>query len=135
MEHNENKAFTYTYSAKEQEEVKRIRKKYEAPTPSEDKMARLRRLDARVTQRAQAGSLVFGVLGTLFLGLGMSLVMTDIGSALGAYRAFAMPFGILIGMLGILAVAAAYPIYNRITKKERERVAPEILRLTDELMK
>ena len=28
-----------------------------------------------------------------------------------------------------------FPIYNRIVKKEREKIAPEIIRLTDELMK
>ncbi len=32
-------------------------------------------------------------------------------------------------------VCAAYPIYVAVTKHERERIAPEILRLTDELLK
>lgn len=31
--------------------------------------------------------------------------------------------------------ALAYPIYLRTVKREREKIAPEILRLTDELMK
>ena len=65
---NENKGFQYTYSAKEQAELKRIRDKYTAPTETEDKMARLRRLDASVTNTAQAVALVFGVIGTLILG-------------------------------------------------------------------
>jgi len=30
-------------------------------------------------------------------------------------------------------VAAAYPIYNHITQKRRKKLAPEIMRLTDEL--
>ena len=132
----ENKeTFNYTYSAKEQDEIKAIRKKYAAPEETEDKMAQLRRLDASVTQKAQAVSLVFGVIGALILGFGMSLAMTDLGEILGSYRGMAMLFGIVIGIVGIVLVSLAYPLYNRIVKKEREKIAPEIIRLTDELMK
>ena len=46
-----------------------------------------------------------------------------------------MLIGILIGIIGIVLVSVAYPIYNSIIKKEREKIAPEIIRLTDELMK
>lgn len=131
----ENKEiFQYTYSAKEQEEIKAIRKKY-AAAEEEDKMTQLRRLDGAVTQKAQAVSLVFGVVGALVLGTGMSLAMTDLGQILGAYADWAMVLGILIGIVGIVLVCVAYPIYNRIVRKEREKIAPEILRLTDELMK
>ena len=132
----ENKeTFNYTYSAKEQEEIKAIRKKYAAPEETEDKMAQLRRLDAAVTQKATVVSLVFGVIGALVLGLGMSLAMTDLGEILGAFRGMAMLLGIVIGIVGIVLVSLAYPLYNRIVKKEREKIAPEIIRLTDELMK
>ena len=132
----ENKeTFKLIYSAKEQEEIKAIRKKYTAPEQTEDKMALLRRLDGAVTQKASSVSLVFGVLGTLILGAGMSLVMTDIGAVLGLVGGPAMLVGIPIGIVGIVLVCVAYPIYNRIVQKERERIAPEILRLTDELMK
>ena len=132
----ENKGtFNYTYSAKEQEEIKNIRKKYETPEKTEDKMEQLRRLDAAVTQKATVVSLVFGVIGALILGTGMSLAMTDIGELLGLQGATAMLVGILIGIIGIVLVCVAYPVYNRIVKKEREKIAPEIIRLTDELMK
>ena len=132
----ENKdTFNYTYSAKEQDEIKAIRNKYVAPRQTEDKMAQLRRLDASVTQKATMVSLVFGVLGTLILGMGMSLAMTEIGKAIGLGGGMAMLMGSFIGIIGIVLVCVAYPIYNRILKKERERIAPEIIRLTDELMK
>ena len=65
----------------------------------------------------------------------MSLAMTDLGEILGSYRGMAMLFGIIIGIVGIVLVSLAYPLYNRIVKKEREKIAPEIIRLTDELMK
>jgi len=135
MENKEKETFNYTYSAKEQEEIKAIRKKYAAPEQAEDKMAQLRRLDAAVTQKATSVSLVFGVIGTLILGMGMSLAMTDIGKMVGLAGGMAMLIGILIGIVGIVLVCLAYPIYNAIIKKERKKIAPEIIRLTDELMK
>ncbi|MBE6718779.1 MAG: hypothetical protein E7574_05960 [Ruminococcaceae bacterium] len=133
MENKEK--FNYTYSAKEQEEIKEIRKKYASPEETEDKMAQLRRLDAAVTQKATRVSLVFGIIGALILGMGMSLAMTEIGKVIGLNGGMAMLVGIVIGVIGIVLVCLAYPIYNRIVKKEREKIAPEIIRLTDELMK
>lgn len=131
----EKNGFTYTYSAKEQAELKRIREKYTTPTETEDKMARLRRLDASVTQTAQILALVFGVIGTLILGFGMSLCMTDLGELLGAHQDMAMLIGIIIGVIGGILASLAYPIYNAIVKMKRKKLAPEIIRLTDELMK
>lgn len=130
MEKNQE-TFTYTYSARQQEEVQNIRKKY--LPPEEDKMERLRKLHHSATQKAQAWALVLGVIGALIMGSGMSLVMTDIGEVIGLTNAL-IP-GIVIGIIGMISVAFAYPTYNRILKKERQRIAPEILRLSDELMK
>ena len=121
----ENKeTFSYTYSAKEQEEIKKIREKY---VPKEaDKMEQLRRLDAGVTQKGTVISLVVGIIGALILGTGMSMCMvwTEL-----------FVLGIIAGVIGIGVVSAAYPLYSYVTKKEREKIAPEIIRLTDELMK
>ena len=132
---NEKSGFTYTYSAKEQAELKLIRDKYTAPTEAEDKMARLRRLDASVTNTAQAVALVFGVIGTLVLGFGMSLCMTEIGKILGLHGDLTMVIGIIVGIVGGVIASLAYPIYNSIVKTKRKKLAPEIIRLTDELMK
>jgi hypothetical protein len=132
---NENNGFQYTYSAKEQAELKRIREKYTKPTEEEDKMTRLRRLDASVTNTAQAVALVFGVIGTLILGFGMSLVMTELAEALGISGDAAMVIGIIVGIVGGILASLAYPIYNAIVKAKRKKLAPEIIRLTDELMK
>lgn len=117
--------FSYTYSAKEQAEIKKIREKY-APREA-DKMELLRRLDKSVTQKGTIVSLVVGIIGALILGFGMSccLVWTDT----------MLVVGIIVGVVGIAAVSVAYPLYDLVTKKEREKIAPEIIRLTDELMK
>ena len=125
----ENNSFEYTYSAERQQEIEAIRKKY--LPPEEDKMEQLRRLHSIPTQKAQAASIAIGVLGTLILGTGMSLCMTDLGAALGH---LAMVIGILVGLLGLVMVALAYPVYNIVLRKERQRIAPEILRLSDELL-
>ena len=137
MENNtSSNGFSYTYSAKDREEVKKIREKYvPCENKKEDKMLLLRRLDNAVTQKAQAFSLVFGVVSTLILGFGMSLVMTDLSKILGAISSLSMLIGIIIGIIGGILISLAYPIYNAIIKRERKKIAPEILRLTDELMK
>lgn len=98
-------------------------------------MEQLRRLDASITKKGTIASLVLGVFGVLIMGTGMSLIMTEFGKILGSLSNLAMPIGIVLGVVGMVLVALAYPIYNCITKKERERIAPEIIRLTDELMK
>jgi type II secretory pathway pseudopilin PulG len=41
--------------------------------------------------------------------------------------------GIVVGIIGIAILVAAYPLFVHITKKQREKIAPEILRLTEEL--
>ena len=126
----ENHSFEYTYSARRQQEVEQIRQAY--LPKAEDKMDQLRKLHAIPTQKAQAASLAVGVVGALIMGTGMSLAMTQIGAALGS---LAMVIGILVGIVGMVLVALAYPLYNRVLKKQREKIAPEILRLSDELLK
>lgn len=128
MEHKQN--FTMTYCAQQKKEVEEIRKKY---LPQEaNKMDQLRKMHAIPTQKAQTASLILGVLGTLILGLGMSLAMTDLGISLGW---LAMVAGIVLGVAGMVLVALAYPTYNQVLRKQRAKIAPEILRLSEELLK
>lgn len=130
---NADSGFKYTYSAKEQEEIKRIRQKYQ--TDEEDGIDKLRRLDAKVSRKATVVALVFGVVGALIMGSGMSLLMSDLGIILGMQNIQCIILGVITGLLGMALIALAYPIYSKVLKKEREKVAPEILRLTEELMK
>ena len=120
----EKEVFQYTYSAPTNSEVVRIREKY---LPKEiSKLDQLRALDASVTKRGNAVSIVHGILYALILGLGMSCCMVWAGK-------WFVP-GIVIGCVGLAGVAATYPIYNHVVKQEREKVAPEILRLSEELI-
>ena len=126
----ENKeGFSFTYSAAQQQEVENIRKKY--LPKEEDKMEQLRKLHAIPTQKAQTASIALGVVGALIMGTGMSLAMTELGAALGS---LAMLIGIVVGIVGMVLVALAYPVYNSVLRRERRRIAPEILRLTEELL-
>lgn len=119
----EKETFEYTYSAPQQSEVQMIRAKY---LPKEvTKLDQLRALDEGVTRRGMAVSLVHGILYALILGLGMSCSMVWAGN-------WFLP-GIVIGCIGLAGVAATYPIYNHIVKQDRARIAPEILRLAEEL--
>lgn len=135
---NENKSengFSYSYSAREQEEIKKIRKKYaeDSARTDESSIERLRRLDASVTKKGTVASIIVGVISSIVMGAGMSLIMTDLGALLP--EMLALWIGVALGVVGIVGVALAYPIYKAITKKERERIAPEVLRITEELLK
>lgn len=131
-----NGQFRYSYSAREQEELKRIRAKYSLiENEKETKLERLRRLDASVTGAAQAVSLVFGVIGVLVFGFGMSLAISDLGTILGLQQLTAILLGSLSGVVGGILLALAYPVYNAILQRRRKKLAPEILSLTEELLK
>ena len=119
----EKEIFEYTYSAPHRSEVQKIREKYLLGEVS--KLDQLRALDAGVTRRGTAVSLIHGILYALVLGLGMSCCMVWAGKLI-------LP-GIVIGCIGLAGVAATYPIYNHIVKQDRDKIAPEILRLTEEL--
>lgn len=120
----EKEVFEYTYSAPRQTEIQQIREKY---LPREmTKLDQLRTLDKSTTRRGMAVSLIHGILYSLLLGVGMSCCMVWAGNLF-------VP-GILIGCAGLAGLALTYPIYNHIVKQDREKIAPQILRLSEELI-
>lgn len=122
MNENEDK-FNFSYSAKQQEEIRKIRDKY--VPHEENKMEQLRRLDASASKPGTAVSIALGVIGALLLGVGMCCTMV--------WSEDMFVLGVVVGIIGIAAIVCAYPAYTRITKKQRDKIAPEILRLTEEL--
>lgn len=122
---NNNETFTYSYSSQQQEEIEKIRKKY-VPA-KESKLDELRKLDGGVTKKGMIAALTVGVLSTLILGIGMCCTMV------WADKFFVL--GIIVGIIGICGIISAYPLYNYVIKKEREKIAPQILKLADELTK
>lgn len=123
MSSEEKETFEYRYSAKQQEEIRKIREKY-IPR-EENKMEQLRRLDASATKPGMITAITLGTISVLILGIGMCCTM------LWADRLF-LP-GVIIGIVGMVGMVLAYPLYNRITKRRRKELAPEIMQLTEEL--
>jgi hypothetical protein len=120
---NNKESFHYTYSAAQQEEIEKIRQKY--VPKEENKMEQLRKLDESATKPGTIAALALGIVSALLLGVGMCCSM------IWADRYFVL--GIVLGLIGIAGAIAAYPLYNHITEKKRRQLAPEIMRLTEEL--
>lgn len=120
-----SEVFEYTYSATQQAEIEKIRKKY--LPKEEDKLALLKKLDSDVTKPGTIWSLVLGIVGLLIFGGGMACAME--------FADTLMVPGIILGLVGILILSAAYPVYKKVTEKQREKIAPQILALTEELSK
>ncbi|MBQ3795166.1 MAG: hypothetical protein II842_02595 [Butyrivibrio sp.] len=120
---SETKQFEYNYSANRAKEIEAIRRKYE--DPKTDKFEQLKVLDKQADKRGMITALVLGIVGALILGTGMSIVME--GSAA------LMVLGIIIGVVGIVVLSAAYPMYKKIVKEDRAKVADQILTLSKEI--
>lgn len=117
--------FEYTYSAKQQEEIERIRNKY--LPKKEDKMETLRKLDQSVEKPGTMAAIVVGTIGALILGIGMCCCMVWNSSIL------VFILGIVLGVIGIVLVGSAYPVFKKVTLKQREKITPQILALSEEL--
>lgn len=117
--------FNYTYSAKERAEIEAIRKKYEPPAKSSDKLAELKRLDKQAELPGTLAAIGIGTAGTLLLGTGLALILKTIFFITG----------LVIGILGLSAMTLALPAFRKITQIRRKQLAPEILRLSEELEK
>ena len=113
--------------------AQKIRTQYMEKTPSE--LDALREFDAKVKHPANVFAYTFGSLSAMIMGAGMSLVMTELAESLGMSGDAAMMIGITVGIVGGILASLAYPTYNAIVKAKRKKLAPEILRLSDELMK
>lgn len=121
-----NDKFEYTYAApteRERREIESIRKAY-LPDEAGEKLRRLRKLNARVRNTAMCVSLTLGVAGVLLFGAGMSLTLS-----FGSYAA-----GIALAALGIVPIALAYPVFNRLLRRGKKKYGAEILRLSEELL-
>jgi len=117
--------YKYRYSARskdERKEVEAIRSLY--AKPAEDKMEQLRRLNASVWRPGMIASLAIGIAGTLIMGTGLTCVL-EWGH---------MVLGIVAGVIGLAIAGVAYPLYVKVTSKRKEALAPEILKLSDEIL-
>ncbi len=120
-----NGAFNYQYSAANNREIENIRKKY---LPQEEsKMDRLKKLDNQVQTAGMIQGFTLGIVGCLIFGIGVCF-------CLGVFTATPWLTAALL-VLGTLIMLPAYPVYRRIARRTKERLVPEILKLSDEIMK
>ena len=115
--------FNYSYSAERQSEIDAIRKKYLPPEEQEDKLAQLRKLDASVGTPGLIASMALGILSALIFGVGMCCFLVWSKWVLG----------VLLCVVGVVGMLVAPWLYRRLVEKRRQQIAPEILRLTEEL--
>ena len=94
----------------------------------------LRELDKKVKRPANVFSYIFGSIGAIVMGAGMSFVMTDIAEQIGLGIDPMLP-GILVGIVGMFMAIINYPIYKGILSARRKKYANKIIALSDKIMK
>lgn len=101
-------------------EEERLRAEY---TPkSETKVDKALKLEKKMKLPAYIFAYSYGLIGALLLGIGMCLVMEVIASGL-----FAIVFGIIIGIIGIIIISTNYPLFKHFLRKRKEKYASRIL--------
>lgn len=110
--------------------VRKIRTEYVEKEATE--LDELRKLDAKVKRPVNIFAYIFGSIGAIIMGAGMSLVMTEIGSMIGVDET--MVPGIVIGVVGMVIALVNYPIYKRILARRKKKYGAEILALSDKIM-
>ena len=93
----------------------------------------LKTLDAKVKRSANVFGYVYGSIGAVIMGAGMSLVMTDIGKMIGL--ASTLTPGIAVGVVGLVMTCTTYPIYKKILNSRKKKNAGQIMELSDRIMK
>ena len=78
-------------------------------------IVKYRKMGSPVMSTAKIVSLSAALVSLLNLETAM---LAQIGAALGS---LAMVIGILVGIVGMVLVALAYPLYNRVLKKQRKK--------------
>lgn len=112
--------------------VQKIRTQYMEKDSTQKELDLLRELDSEVKRPANVFGYVFGGVGAVIMGAGMSLVMTDIGTQLGIGNS--MPIGIAVGIAGMLMALINYPIYKNILESRKKKYADRILALSEKIM-
>lgn len=116
--------FSYLYSAKRNREVESIRKRY---LPKEEsKLERLKALDYRVQTAGMIQALSIGAVGCLIFGIGMCF---GLDVFMGADW-----LAIMFCAIGAAVMIPAYPIYRQISRRTREKLVPQILSLSEEII-
>ena len=110
--------------------AQKIRTQYMEKAPSE--LDTLRKLDAKVKRPASVFAYIYGSISAIIMGAGMSLVMTNIGAAIGISNALVPE--IAIGVVGLGMALLTYPMYKGILNSRKKKYGAEIIDLSDKIM-
>ena len=110
--------------------VQKIRSQY--IIRQDTKLDALKAMDAKVKKPAVKLALIVGIIASLVMGSGMSLVMTDIGEMIGLENP--MVPGIIIGVIGMLLAIVNYPVYKKFLASRRKKYASKIVELSESIM-
>ena len=113
--------------------VEKIRSQYTEEEQKHTKLDELKALDAKVKKPANVFGYTYGSIGTIIMGAGMSLVMTEIGAMLGI--TYGLIPGIIVGIVGMAMVLTTYPIYKKLLNTRKKKYAGEILALSEKIVK
>ncbi len=119
--------FNFKYTAPTEEErleIDSIRRQYSVTERTESKLERLRRLNSKVKNTAIVFAYVFGIVGCLIFGLGLTMILE--------WNIFL--WGIAVMFFGGIIMSVDYPVYKFILNKGKAKYGGEILRLSDELL-
>lgn len=124
-----DKEFKYTYSAptaEEKKEILKIQSQY-LPKERDTKEARvvqLKKLDVIVKAPAKVVAIITGVIGFCCFGFGMTMSL----------EWQIISWGAILGIIGLVLMAVAYPIFNKILAKRKKKYAEQILALSHVLL-
>jgi hypothetical protein len=107
--------------------VEKIRSQYTEQQHTE--LDALKALDAKVKKPANVFGYLYGSIGAMVMGAGMSLVLTDIGSMLGMTKTL-IP-GIAVGIVGLVMSCTTYPIYKKILNSRKKKYSGKIMELSE----
>ena len=119
--------FEYTYSAPTEEEKKQIesiRREYLGEGKTLSPFEKLKKLNGKVKNTATIVALIFGIVGCLVFGLGLTMVLE--------WQIWV--YGIVLMVVGIIPMAVAYPAYNLTLNRGKKKYGEEILQLSNELL-
>lgn len=120
----QNEKYSYTYNASQNSEIDKIVEKYREKTPTETAAEQIKKLDGAVEKKASAAAIIIGIIGALLLGVGMCC--TTVWQGL-------FVLGIIVGVIGMIVLACAYPVYSAIAARKRKKIAASILELSESL--
>lgn len=90
----------------------------------------LKSLDKKVRKTPFIFAIVFGLIGSLVLGIGMCLAMKVIFATVG----WAFYLGLGVGILGIAMVSVNYYIYQKMLKNRKKKYSSKIIDLSNSIL-